>query len=79
MRFLSMTVVVVVNFYNSSIKIFKEDYIMQITKEIISIFSEKEHVADLLFTILSTDNSYTEKLHRIAEDIAKQAEVTANE
>jgi len=52
---------------------------MQTTKEILSIFLEKEPATELLFTILSTNNSYIGKLQRIAEDIAKQTEVISNE
>ena len=52
---------------------------MLITKEILSIYSGNEVVTDLVFNILLSNNSFTEKLQKIAEDIAKQAEVTSNE
>lgn len=52
---------------------------MSATKEILSIYSENEVATDLLFNILLNNNSFTEKLQKIAEDVAKQTEVTADE
>ena len=52
---------------------------MSATKEILSIYSENEAAADLLFNILLSNNSFAEKLQEIAKDVAKEAEVTDNE
>lgn len=52
---------------------------MSVTKEILSFYSENESTVDLLLNLLLSNNSYTEKLQRIAEDVAKQAEVTSDE
>ena len=41
---------------------------MQRTKEILSIFSQKEPSADLLLAILSTNTSYIDKLQKIVYD-----------
>ena len=73
-----MTVVVLVNYYYSPINIFRSTK-MSVTKEILSFYSENESTVDLLLNLLLSNNSYTEKLQRIAEDVAKQAEVTSDE
>ena len=52
---------------------------MSATKEILSIYEENESATDLLFNILLSNNVYTEKLQSIAEDVAKQTEVTSGE
>ena len=52
---------------------------MSATKEILSIYSENKAAADLLFNILLSNNSFMEKLHEIAKDVAKEAEVTDDE
>ena len=52
---------------------------MSATKEILSIYSENEAVTDLLLNILLSNNSFAEKLQKVAEDVAKQAEVTSDE
>ena len=52
---------------------------MSATKEIISICLENEAAIDLLFNILLSNNSYIEKLKKIAEDVARQTEVTSDE
>ena len=52
---------------------------MSATKEILSIYSENEAATDLLFNILLSNNTYTEKLQKIAEDVAKQTEVTSDD
>ena len=49
------------------------------TKKILSIFLEKEPAAGLLFKILSTNISYTDKLQKFAENFAKQTGVTSDE
>ena len=52
---------------------------MLVIKEILPIYLGNEDVTDLIFNILLNNNSFTGKLQKIAEDIAKQAEVTSNE
>ena len=52
---------------------------MPATKEILSIYSENAAVTDLLLNILLSNNSFTEKLQKIAKDVAKEAEVTDDE
>ena len=52
---------------------------MPATKEILSIYSENEAVTDLLLNILLSNNSFEEKLQKVAKDVAKEAEVTADE
>ncbi len=52
---------------------------MSATKEILSIYSENEVASDLLFNILLSNNSFTEKLQKVAKDVAKEVEVTADE
>ena len=52
---------------------------MSATKEILSIYSENEAATDLLFNILLSNNSFTEKLQKAAEDVAKEVEVTSDE
>ena len=52
---------------------------MQATKEILSVFLEKQPTIDLLLAILSSNNSYTDELQKIAEDIVNETEVTSDE
>ena len=52
---------------------------MPATKEILSIYSENEAVTNLLLNILLSNNSFAEKLQKIAKDVAKEAEVTDDE
>ena len=52
---------------------------MSATKEILSIYSENEVATDLLLNILLSNNSFTEKLQKVAKDVAKEAEVTSDE
>lgn len=73
-----MTVGVIVNFYNLSINNYQENK-LKVTKEISSIFLEKESTIELLFAILSSNNLYTDALQKIAEDIANQTEVMSDE
>ena len=51
---------------------------MSVTKEILSIYSENEAATNLLFNILLSNNSYAEKLQKIAEDVARQTKVTSD-
>lgn len=48
---------------------------MSTTKEIVSVYTGKESVIDLLFTLLSGDRLYAEKIQRFAENLAEQMEV----
>ena len=52
---------------------------MLVTKEILSFYLRNEPAIDLLLKILLSNNSYTEKLQRIAEDVAKRTEGRSNE
>lgn len=52
---------------------------MSATKEILSIYSENEAVTDLLLNILLSNNSFTEKLQKVAKDVANAVEVTVDE
>ena len=52
---------------------------MKVTKEISSIFLEKEPVIELLLAILSSNSLYTDELQKNAEDIANQTEVIYDE
>ena len=47
---------------------------MQIKKEIESIYLGKEHITSIFFTILSSNNSYTNYLQTTAENIENQME-----
>ena len=73
-----MTVGVIVNYYNLSINNYQENK-LKVTKEILSIFLEKESTIDLLLVLLTSNNLYTDELQRIAEDIANQTEVISDE
>ena len=73
-----MTVVVVVNFYNTPINKFRSTK-MSATKEILSIYSENEAVTDLLLNILLSNTSFTEKLQKVAKDFANKVEVAVDE
>lgn len=77
-EYLFMTVGVVVNIYNLSINNFQE-HKLKVTKEISSIFLEKEPTIELLLAILSSNNLYADELQKIAEDIANQTEVIYDE
>ncbi len=52
---------------------------MSATKEILSIYSENKATADLLFNILLSNNSFAEKLQKVAKDVANEVEVAADE
>ena len=52
---------------------------MSATKEILSIYSENEAATNLLFNILLSNNSFTEKLQKVAKDVAKEIEEAADE
>ena len=52
---------------------------MPATKEILSIYSENEAVTDLLLNILLSNNSFAEKLQKVAKDVANEVEVATDE
>ena len=52
---------------------------MSATKEILSIYLENKAAADLLINILLSNNSFAEKLQKVAKDVANEVEVAADE
>ena len=52
---------------------------MSAKKEKLSIYSENEAVTDLLLNILLSNNSFAEKLQKVAKDIANEVEVAVDE
>ena len=52
---------------------------MLVTKEILSFYSGGELAIELLLKILLSNNSYTERLQRIAKDVARQTGVIFDE
>ena len=52
---------------------------MSAKKEKLSIYSENEAVTDLLLNILLSNNSFAEKLQKVAKDVANEVEVAVDE
>ena len=52
---------------------------MPMTKEIQSIYLEKESIGNIMLELLSSNSSYIDDLQKIAETIANQTEVSNDE
>lgn len=49
---------------------------MSATKEIVSIYLEKESTINILLALLSSNSSYTDELQKVAENIVNRTEVS---
>lgn len=73
-----MTEVVIVNIY-TSLEIYFRRIIMTVTKEIKSIFSEKESVINILSSLLLSNSSFMNELQVTAKNIANHQNEVAND